>query len=98
MVNLVRLGNYCVCEVLVQDCVEVIGRLKTFDVASALDALDLANSIDESQAIILKRRAMQYVVAHFEEVATQPRFHGLVGTPVYYSIIQAVYQVVKTVL
>jgi hypothetical protein len=83
---------------LVQDCVEVIDRLKTFDVGNALDALELANNIDESQGIILKRRAMQFVVAHFEEVAKAERFHALVGTAVYCSIIGAVYQVVKATI
>jgi hypothetical protein len=95
---LVRLGNYCVCDALVHDGVEIIGRLKTFDVETALDALDLANAIDESEGIILRRRAMQYVVAHFEEVAAAERFQKMVGTAVYYSIIGAVYQVVKATL
>jgi hypothetical protein len=46
----------------------------------------------------LRRRAMQFVVAKFEEVAKTERFHKLVGTSVYYAIISAVYQVVKATL
>jgi hypothetical protein len=41
---------------------------------------------------------MQYVVAHFEEVAAAERFHKLVGTSVYYAIIAAVYQVINSSL
>lgn len=82
-------------DALVHDCVEIIGRVKSFDVSSALDALELADKLDDAEAAILRRRAMQYVVAHFEEVARAERFHKLVGTAVYYSIIAAVYQVVK---
>jgi hypothetical protein len=41
---------------------------------------------------------MQYVVAHFEEVAAADRFHKLVGTSVYYAIIAAVYQVLNSSL
>lgn len=78
------------------DCVEVIGRVKSFDVSSALDALELADAIEDSEATILRRRAMQYVVAHFEEVAAAERFHKLVGTSVYYAIIAAVYQVINS--
>lgn len=60
---------------------------------TSLDALELADLIDDSEAAILRRRAMQYIVAHFDEVAAAERFHKLVGTNVYYSIIAAVYQV-----
>jgi hypothetical protein len=95
---LVRLGDYCVCESLVRDCVEVIGRVKSFDIATALDALDLAEKLADAEAATLRRRAMQYIVAHFDEVAAAERFHKLVGTAVYYSIIAAVYQVVKATL
>ena len=77
------------------DCVDIIGRVKSFDVSTSLDALELAEKITDTEAIILRRRATQYVVANFEEVAKTERFHKLVGTSVYYSIIGAVYQVVK---
>lgn len=70
--------------------------MKSFDVSTALDALELAERLAETEAAILRRRAMQYVVANFEKVAAVERFHKLVGTAVYYSIIGAVYQVVKT--
>jgi len=95
---LVHLGNYCICESLVHDCVEIVGRIKSFDVTSSLDALELADSIEDTEAAILRRRAMQYIVANFEDVARAERFHKMVGTAVYYSIIAAVYQVVKTAL
>jgi hypothetical protein len=82
----------------VHDCVEIIGRVKSFDVQTALDALELADKIGDAEGEILRRRAMQYIVQHFEEVARAERFHKLVGTAVYYSIIAAVYQVVKATL
>ena len=41
---------------------------------------------------------MQFIVEHFQDVAAAERFHKLVGSAVYYSIIGAVYQVVKTTL
>jgi len=82
-----------VIESLVHDCVEIIGCVKSFDVATSLDALELADLIDDAEAAILRRRAMQYIVAHFDEVAAAERFHKLVGSNVYYSIIAAVYQV-----
>lgn len=75
-----------------------MGRIKSFDVTSSLDALELADSIEDTEAAILRRRAMQYIVANFEDVARAERFHKMVGTAVYYSIIAAVYQVVKTAL
>jgi len=75
-----------------------VGRIKSFDVTSSLDALELADSIEDTEAAILRRRAMQYIVANFEDVARAERFHKMVGTAVYYSIIAAVYQVVKTAL
>ena len=81
-----------------QSCVEVIGRIKSFDISSALDALDLAEKLVDAERATLEGRAMQFIVAHFEEVATTPRFHKLVGTSVYYAIISAVYKVVKTTL
>lgn len=80
------------------DCVEVIGRIKSFDISSALDALELADKLADAEAAILRRRAMQFIVANFEEVAKTERFHKLVGTSVYYAIISAVYQVVKATL
>jgi len=80
-------------EPLVHDCVEIIGCVKSFDVQTSLDALELADLIDDSEAAILRRRAMQYIVSHFDEVASAERFHKLVGSNVYYSIIAAVYQV-----
>ena len=83
---------------MVHDCVETIGRVKSFDVSSALDALELAELLDDAEAATLRRRAMQYIVAHFDAVAASERFHKLVGTAVYYSIIAAVYQVVKAAL
>jgi len=83
---------------LVHDCVEIVGRIKSFDVTSSLDALELADSIEDTEAAILRRRAMQYIVANFEDIARAERFHKMVGTAVYYSIIAAVYQVVKTAL
>ena len=75
------------------DCVEIVGCVKSFDVNTSLDALELADLIDDSEAAILRRRAMQYIVSHFDEVAAAERFHKLVGTNVYYSIVAAVYQV-----
>ena len=83
---------------MVHDCVEIVGRIKSFDVTSSLDALELADSIEDTEAAILRRRAMQYIVTNFEEVARAERFHKMVGTTIYYSIVAAVYQVVKTAL
>ena len=80
------------------DCVEVIGRVKSFETSSALDALELADLIDDSEAAALRVRALRWIVEHFEEVAAAERFHKLVGKPIYYSIVGAVYQVVKAPL
>jgi hypothetical protein len=91
--DIVRLGNYCLIEPLVHDCVEIVGKVKSFDVATSLDALELAELIEASQAAILRRRAMQYVVAHFNEVAATEQFRKLVGGPVYNAIVGAVYRV-----
>jgi len=88
-------GDYCVIPSLVHDCVEVIGRVKSFTVETALDALELAEKISPTEAALLRRRTMQYIVANFEEVAKVERFHKMVGTPAFYSIVAAVYQVVK---
>ena len=66
--------------------------------ATGLDALELAQKIADAEAAILRHRSMQFIVANFEEVAGTPRFQSLVGSAVYYSIIAAVYQVVKAAL
>jgi hypothetical protein len=82
----------------VHDCVEIIGRIKSFDVKTSLDALELADKLADAESEVLRRRALQHIVANFEEVAKTERFQKLVGTAVYYSIIAAVYQVVKAAL
>jgi len=92
------LGDYCICHKLVRDCVDIVGRVKSFDATTALDSLELAEKLAESEADILRRRTLQFVVANFEDVAKTERFQKLVGSPVYYKIIQAVYQVVKAAL
>ena len=84
------------CEDLVHACVNVIGSVKSFTIPTALDALDLAQKLGETEAAILKRRTMQYIVMNFEQVAATERFQKLVGSAVYYQIIAAVYQVVKS--
>ena len=76
----------------------MIGRVNSFNVSTALDALELAQKIADAEAAILRHRSMQFIVANFEEVAGTPRFQSLVGSAVYYSIIAAVYQVVKAAL
>jgi hypothetical protein len=82
----------------VHDCVDVIGRIKSFDISSGLDALEVANKLAPAEAEILKDRALKFIVANFEEVAKVERFHKLVGTAIFYEIISAVYKVVKEAL
>jgi hypothetical protein len=82
----------------VHDCVDIIGRIKSFDISTSLDALELAEKLIEDDGETLRRRALQFVVANFEEVAKAERFQKLVGSAVYYSVISAVFKVVKTVL
>lgn len=92
------MADYCVCDSLVHDCVEIIGRVKSFDISTALDALELAEKLAEDVGATLKQRAMQYIIANFESIAKTERFHKLVNTTVYYQIITGVYQVVKAAL
>jgi hypothetical protein len=92
------LADYCVCDGLVQQIVEIVGRVKSFDINTALDALELGEKLAEDVGGTLKQRAMQYIIANFETVAKEERFHKLVNTTLYYQIIAAVYQVVKAAL
>ena len=92
------MGDYCVCDSLVNDCIEIIGRIKSFEIDTALDALELAEKLAEDVGKTLRQRAMQHIIANFEAVAKTERFQKLVNTTVYYQIIAGVYQVVKAAL